>query len=327
MAKGLDCGTGNFVVIDEKGTRLQRNAFLTIDQQLTTKKQLKLLGVPFVEVDNRLHIVGKRAFEYAQVFGTKELRRPMSHGVLNPLEQDALPILRLIIGGLLEEPQKPNEQVVYCIPGNPIDETRHTDYHSDVLKEIIESFGYKARPINEAVALGIDSLKDNQLTGITMSMGAGMCNIAIMYMGMSALQFSVAKGGDWIDENVARDCGIAKAQAQYIKETGDYTIDPSSKKERTREQQAIKSYYESLIRYLLANIAQQFESREMPNFPNEVPIMIAGGTSMVNGFIEVFKDQFQQKQFPLKINTISLSKEPLTAVARGCFTDSELEGD
>jgi actin-like ATPase involved in cell morphogenesis len=325
MAKGLDCGTGNFCVVDSKGIRLQRNAFLTIDQRLTTKKQLKVLGVPFVEVDNRLHIVGRKAFEYAQVFGTTELKRPMAHGVLNPLEQDAFPILRLIIGGLLEEPETPGELVVYCIPGTPIDQEQGTEYHSDVLKSIIESFGYTAHPINEAVALGNEGLKEAMLTGISVSMGAGMCNVAISFLGMSALQFSIAKGGDWIDENVSRDCGIPRAQAQYIKELGNYTIDPKSTVERTREQQAIKSYYEALIRYILANIARQFESREMPNFSNDVPIIIAGGTSMVNGFIEVFKDQFQQKQFPLKISEIKLADEPLTAVARGCYADAVLE--
>lgn len=324
MSKGLDCGTGNFVVADNKGIRLQRNAFLTINQESTTTKQLKLMKVPFVEIDNRLHIVGKKAYEYAQIFGTSELKRPMSQGLLNPTEQDALPILRLIIGGLLEEPSG-TETVVYCIPGTPIDQERETNYHSDVLKNIIESFNYKARPINEAIALGLEGLKNDELTGIAISMGAGMCNIAIMYMGMSALQFSVAKGGDWIDTNVSKDCGISKAQAQFIKERGDYTIHPNSTIERTREQQAIKSYYEALIRYLLSNIASQFASREMPNFPQSVPIMIAGGSAMVAGFIDVFKDQFQQKQFPLKIADIMLVEEPLTAVARGCLLEANLE--
>ncbi len=326
MSKGLDCGTGNFVVADTEGIRLQRNAFLTIDEEATTTKQLKLMKVPFVKLGGKLQIVGKKAYEYAQIFGTAILKRPMSKGLLNPTEQNALPILRLIVGGLLGDP-KENEEVVYCIPGTPLDENRETDYHSDVLKNIIESFGYKARAINEAVALGNAGLVDDQLTGITISMGAGMCNIAIMYMGMSALQFSVAKGGDWVDENVSVDCGVPKAKAQFLKEQGTYTIDPKSDVQRSREQQAVKTYYEALIRYLLSNISNQFESKEMPNFPNEVPIIIGGGSSMVNGFIEVFKEQFQQKQFPLNVGEIRLVDEPLTAVARGCLVDAELGDD
>jgi len=146
-----------------------------------------------------------------------------------------------------------------------------------------------------------------------------------MYQGIAALNFSVGRSGDWIDENVARDTGVTKAKAQYIKEAGDYSISPTSVEVRSREQNAIKTYYESLIRYVLANIERQFTSISMPNFPKAVPIVCGGGTSMVNGFIDVFKDQFTQKGFPLEITDISLVKEPLTAVARGCFIDSEIE--
>ena len=325
--KGLDCGTGNFVCAAEKGIKLQRNSFLTIDKSTTTTKQLKLLKVPFVEIDNQLHIVGRKAFEYAQVFGNAELKRPMSKGLLNPTEQHAFPVLKVIMQELLGKPDNNGgaEKVVYCVPGKPIDQEREVEYHQDVLKDIIESLGYEARPINEAVALGLAGLADDGLTGIAISMGAGMCNIAIMYAGMSALQFSVAKGGDWIDENVSRDCGLAPAKAQYIKESANYTIDPESKKERNREQQAVKTYYEVLVRYLMANIAKQFESEDMPNFPNAVPIVVGGGTSMVNGFVEVFKEQFKQKQFPLEISDIRHVEEPLTAVARGCLVEAQLE--
>ena len=65
----------------------------------------------------------------------------------------------------------------------------------------------------------------------------------------------------------------------------------------------------------------------MPDFPSPVPIIVGGGTSMVNGFIEVFKEQFKAKHFPLAISEIRLVDEPLTAVARGCLLDAQLEED
>ena len=69
------------------------------------------------------------------------------------------------------------------------------------IKNIIDGYGYDVKVIEEAVAIGYEGLVDNNLTGIAISMGAGMCNIAVMYAGMSALSFSVARGGDWIDIN------------------------------------------------------------------------------------------------------------------------------
>ena len=137
--KGLDCGTGNYVAATKNGVATQRNAFLTIDKATTTVKSLKRLNIPYVEVNNRLQIVGKAAYEYAQIFGNKELKRPMAKGLLNPKERDALPILRQIISGLLGKPEVENELCVYCVPGKPIDSEQFVDYHEDVLKQIIES--------------------------------------------------------------------------------------------------------------------------------------------------------------------------------------------
>jgi actin-like ATPase involved in cell morphogenesis len=318
--KGLDCGTGNFLAADENGVALQRNAFLTLDSETTNVKQLKLMHVPFIQAGKRLHIVGKKAYEYAQIFNNKELRRPMASGLLNPTEQDAFPILKEIIRELLGQG---SGVVVYSVPGKPIDKEQNIEYHEDVLKTIIHSLGYEAKSLNEAVALAYVGLADDELTGISISLGAGMCNVAIMYAGMAVLTFSTSKAGDWIDENVARDTGTSRAKAQYIKEDGGYSL--IGNEERTSEQQAIKTYYEALIRYLLANIAKQFESTDVPNFPKPVPIVLGGGTSMVKGFLEVFQEQFKQKEFPINISDIRIVSEPLTAVARGCLIEAQLE--
>jgi len=318
--KGLDCGTGNFLAADKNGVALQRNAFLTLDSETTNVKQLKLMHVPFIQAGKRLHIVGKKAYEYAQIFNNKELRRPMASGLLNPTEQDAFPILKEIIRELLGQG---SGVVVYSVPGKPIDKEQNIEYHEDVLKTIIHSLGYEAKSLNEAVALAYVGLADDELTGISISLGAGMCNVAIMYAGMSVLTFSTSKAGDWIDENVARDTGTSRAKAQYIKEDGGYSL--TGNEERTSEQQAIKTYYEALVRYLLANIAKQFESTDVPNYPKPVPIVLGGGTSMVRGFLEVFQEQFKQKEFPINISEIRIVEEPLTAVARGCLIEAQLE--
>ena len=212
MAKGLDCGTSYYITATEDSIKKQRNVFLTVDGDANqVKRMLKRQRIPFVEKGGKVHIVGQHAFNYAQIFSTTELKRPMSSGLLNPKEKDALPVLNAIIGELLGK-SKGKETCVYCIPAKPIDQTREVSYHEDVLKQIIETYGYDVKVIEESVALAYEGLVDNDLTGIAISMGAGMCNVCVMYQGMSALSFSVARGGDWIDENVAADCGCTKAK-------------------------------------------------------------------------------------------------------------------
>ena len=333
MAKGLDCGTSFYIAATEDIIKKQRNAFLTVDGEVSqVKRMLKRQAIPFVEKAGKIHIVGQHAFNYAQIFSTAELKRPMKSGLLNPTEKDSLPVLNAIIGELLGD-AKDSETCVYCIPSKPIDVQREVSYHEDVLRTIIEQYGYSVKKIEEAVALGYEGLVDTQLTGVAISMGAGMCNIAVMYQGMTALSFSVSRGGDWIDENVSMDTGVPKAKVTNIKETSK-TLDLSSGtysdiyEEGTEEANvliAIRSYYGALVNYLLTNLKVQFEGVEnVPNFPEPVPIVLGGGTSLVGGFLDVFNEQFDQNDFPIPVSEITLIEDAHTAVARGCLSEAQL---
>ena len=333
MAKGLECGTSYYIAATEDAVKKQRNVFLTVDGDANqVKRMLKRQKIPFVEKAGKVHIVGQHAFNYAQIFSTTELKRPMSQGLLNPKERDALPVLNAIIGELLGKAKK-DETCVYCVPAKPIDQTREVSYHEDVLKQIIEQYGYDVKVIEESVALAYEGLVDNELTGIAISMGAGMCNICVMYQGMSSLSFSVARGGDWIDENVANDCGVTKAKVISIKENSqNLDLTKSSINDIYQEGSdeyniinAIRSYYGALINYLMTNLAHQFNNAEsVPNFPNPIPIVFGGGTSLVKGFLQVVGEQFNQDEFPIQISDIKLVEDAHTAVARGCLSEAEL---
>lgn len=325
---GYDAGTSHQISASGAGVDIQRNAFLTIEKGSTTKKQLKRMKIPYIEIEGQLHLVGQDAINYANILPNSELKRPMAKGMLNPLEADAFPILRHIISTLIGGGASPGSIVCYSVPGTPIDDDREVNYHSDTLKEIIESLGFRAIPVNEAHALGLVGLKNDNHTGIALSFGAGMMNACVVYKGISALTFATTKSGDWIDQNVSKDTGISVAKAQKIKEGQDYSISPNSTNRLNREHNAIKSYYSSLIRYTLANIANQFNNSEnTPVFPNEVPIVIGGGTAMVPGFIELFKSEFTQSDFPIPISEVRIVEEPLIAVALGCLEEAKMEGE
>ena len=333
MAKGLDCGTSYYITATEDSIKKQRNVFLTVDGDVgQVKRMLKRQRIPFVEKAGKVHIVGQHAFNYAQIFSTTELKRPMQSGLLNPQERDALPVLNAIVGELLGK-AKGKETCVYCVPAKPIDQTREVSYHEDVLKQIIGGYGYDVKVIEESVALAYEGLVDNELTGIAISMGAGMCNVCVMYQGMSALSFSVARGGDWIDENVASDCGVTKAKVISIKESSsNLDLTKSAINDIYQEGSdeyniinAIRSYYGALINYLLTNLKHQFENAEsVPNFPNAIPIVFGGGTSLVKGFMDVVGEQFNQDEFPIPVSKFTLVEDAHTAVARGCLSEAQL---
>ena len=333
MSKGLDCGTSFYISATENSIKKQRNAFLTIDGDASqAKRMLKRQNIPFVEKTGKVHIVGQHAFNYAQIFNAAKLRRPMKSGLLNPDERDSLPILNAIIGELLGK-AKENEVCVYCVPAPPIDQDRRVDYHEDVYKTIIEGYGYQTTVIEEAVALANESLVDNNLTGITISMGAGMCNICVMYAGITAVSFSVARGGDWIDQNAATDCGCSVAKVQNIKESSnlldlsDGAINDIYQEENTDYNilHAIRSYYSVLINYLFVNLIKQFEgASNTPQFLEPVPVIFGGGSCMVKGFLDVVREQFDIDKFPISVSEFKIVEDSHTAIARGCLSESQI---
>ena len=193
--------------------------------------------------------------------------------------------------------------------------------------------GYDVKVIEESVALAYEGLVDNDLTGIAISMGAGMCNVCVMYQGMSSLSFSVARGGDWIDENVAADCGVTVAKVIAVKEnSSNLDLTKSAINDIYQEGSdeyniinAIRSYYGALVNYLLTNLAHQFNNTEnVPNFPESIPVAFGGGTALVKGFMEVVNEQFNQDDFPIQIKEFTLVEDAHTAVARGCLSEAQL---
>jgi len=319
LGKGLDVGTANLAaaVQNSEGgitVTVERNAFLDIPSDVYSKSMLTKLKVPYVVHNNKLVVIGEAAFELANVFG-RETRRPMQDGLISPNEQDALPMMKMIIQKLLGEPRVQGENCYFCVPAPSLDVDNNVVYHQGLFESLINKLGYEAHAINEAHAVIFAELAEQDFTGIGLSFGGGMANACIAYKSIPCLSFSVARGGDWIDKNVAHVLGCPRSKATHIKERGIDIRDP-----KTREEEAVSIYYRSLISYVLQNIKQRFESgQNMPSFNQPIDIACAGGTSLIGGFIEVFRDEFAKIDFPIPVGRIFRSEEALTAVAKGCL--------
>ena len=319
LGKGLDLGTANIaaaVQYDEGGItdNVERNAFLDIGSDVYSKNMLTKLKVPYVVHNGKLIVIGEPAFELANVFG-KDTRRPMADGLISPAEVDALPMMKMIINKVLGEPAVPNENCYFSIPAESLDVDNNVVYHEGLFSGMLAKMGYAAKAINEAHAVIFAELSECDFTGIGLSFGGGMANACVAYKSIPCVSFSVARGGDWIDKNVANVLGVKHSKATYIKERGVDIRDP-----KNREEEAVAIYYRNLISYVLQNIKNRFEhGQNMPTFPDPVDIACAGGTSLVGGFLEVFRDEFAKIEFPIPIGRIFCAEDGLTSVAKGCL--------
>lgn len=320
--KGLDVGTANLLAAtqDANGNvvvKSQRNAFIDIEQNDFTRNMLTKMGVQYVILNNKMIVIGDPAFDLANIYN-RETRRPMADGMISPKEADAMPIEKLLVDRLLGPPQKKGEICYFSIPGAPLDFDMDVTYHKGMFKDLLGSLGYQAKPIHEGYAVVLSELDDDEelpFTGIGVSCGGGMFNICVAYQAIETLAFATTRGGDWVDQNVARVLGLKGSRATALKEKGVDLRNP-----RTREEQAIDIYYRELIRYALTNIADRFSNKQdTPNFPAPVDMVFAGGTSRIGGFIDVVRDELGKMDFPIPIRDVKRAEDPLTSVARGCL--------
>jgi len=330
-ASGLDVGTGNCVSATSKNNiasfKLERDAFFEIEKTISTVSMLSKMQVSYVECEDKknVQIIGNEALRFADFFN-KECKRPLSHGVISTREKSALTIIKLILKNLLGEPVVEKENCYFSVPAKPIDkEDYNVVYHENVLKSFITSFGFTAVPMNEALAVIYSNLEEDDYSGIAISWGAGMTNLCLAFKGVTETdhQFSLARGGDFIDSCAAEAVGLKSSRITVIKEAGVDLLNPQN-----REQTAIKIYYENLIKYVCDGLEKKLnQSDNIPNFDSPIPIVLSGGTAKAINFDKLFEQEIMSRNLPFKIKEIRKAKDQLNAVAAGCLLNAMLNSN
>lgn len=331
MSKGLDVGT-SFIVLSQKIAHDTikykdfRDAFYIINpaNPIASKMIEKgLSGKVFVkDTDGSFIVLGKDAIEKA-IEKNESANRPMYRGIISPKEKHSKKILSFILKEVVGKPSSENEKLVFCVPAQPIDQEDDdfdVSYHEDVVMSVLKSCGYNAKSINEAEALCYAELEDDDYTGIGLSWGAGMVNICIMLNGESILTFSTTKSGDWIDHMSAIAVSETDGLVQLEKENGKFKVGETNINPILA---AVSSYYERLIDYTTKQLVVALsESKSLPRFKNPLTIVVAGGTSQADGFVEMFQKKLVENKFPIPLKVVRQAEDPLHAVSKGCLIAS-----
>lgn len=329
---GLDVGTSFIVLSKETDNGIEykdfRDAFYIIKPTtpVATKMIEKgLAGKVFIkDSDGAFILLGKDAIEKA-IERNDTAKRPMFKGVVSAKEKDAKRVLAFILKEVVGTASEPNEKLVFCVPAQPIDqedEDFDVGYHEDVVKTILSECGYSARPINEAEALCYAELEAENYTGIAISCGAGMTNVCVMLNGEPTVVFSTTKSGDWVDRMSAVATGEPDSVVQAEKEAGGFIVGEPNDNPILG---AIAAYYDRLIDYTTKNLSAALANhKSLPKFKEPLTIVIAGGTSQAQGYIDHFSKKLTENGFPLPVKEIRHAIDPLHAVSKGCLIASKV---
>jgi len=324
---GLDVGTSFIIASSYDGDEIIfndfRDAFYVIkpNTPIAAKMVEKgLKGKVFIkDEDGSFVILGKDAIEKA-VERNETARRPMYRGVVSVKEKEAKKILAYILKEVVGKASKKGEKLVFCVPAQPVDQEDDdfdVGYHEDVVKAILSEVGYDARSVNEAEALCYAELEDTDYTGIGISCGAGMTNVCVMLNGEPTVVFSTTKSGDWVDRMSAVATGEPDSVVQVEKEGGGFTVGEPNENPVLS---AVASYYERLIEYTAKQLSFALSGhKSLPKFKDPIRIVVAGGTSQADGYINKLNEKLLESEFPLPIEVVKHAEDPLHSVSKGCL--------
>ncbi len=324
MAKGIDVGTMNIISSRQDGNETvfvqQRNSFVEVEYSDMAEQMLSRSDVLHIRKDDKVYVVGDDALNFANIFNT-ETRRPMQTGILSSDESSAIPMIKLITEQVVGEPQQPNELLYYSSPADPVDSDLSTLYHEKTLESMLGDMGYRPEPINEGMAVIYSELAENNFTGLGISFGAGMTNVCLAYYAVPVMKFSIARGGDWIDEQTAQATGTPVDKVTRIKED-DFVLDFQT--DVGGVEGALAIYYENLLDYVIENIATEVDEEDVEE-GLDVPVVVTGGTSSPDGFEELFDEHLKDANLPFSISGVQSVADPMYSVASGALVAARSE--
>ncbi len=341
LISGFDIGTGNLVcakVNEDSQIEINsiRDMFIFVEDSQISSSEMASSKLDFItqldengEIDFHA-VVGEDALKLANIFNSK-INRPMSKGMLSPSESNAAPIITAMIKNIINE-EVTGGQVVFSVPSQPCDteEIAPLHFHTEIFKQIFKNIGFTdVIPLNEGQSIIFSECSSENFTGIGISFGAGQVNICLSYKGALIFAFSVGRSGDFIDSYAGQATGMIPNKITSIKEKPDMSIknpvNSNTHKKEKVARQAIAFAYQQLISYVVEHIEEQFkENADSIDLDEPIPIVIAGGTSLIGDFVDVFKEKFSEiKDFPIEISEIRHAKDPLSAISLGCLIYSQ----
>ena len=325
-AYGLDIGTSRIVSIkrgdDPAGVESvnQLNAFIAVSETKFLKDMLVKNRMTHTKIRDEIAVLGYDAQQFANTFNS-EIRRPMKKGLITPDETYAIPVMKEIISLVLPKPKEVAQPLCFSVPAPEVGIEADLVFHEGVLKKYLVGLGYKVKSITEGLAVVLSELANDNFTGIGISMGAGLCNVCFSFLSLPVIVFSINRGGDDIDTSVARVMHETVNRVRIIKEESlDFTRTPKSNLEN-----ALIIYYDDLIMTLLTTLASILSRAEkLPRLNQSIPIVLAGGTCLPNGFKMKFEQLLKEVRMPIGISSVRLARDPLRTTAMGALVSASV---
>jgi hypothetical protein len=136
-------------------------------------------------------------------------------------------------------------------------------------------------------------------------------------LSVPVISFSIPRAGDFIDAQAALVTGDVANRTRVHKEQAAFSLHGMN---GDRVNNALSVYYDEVIEGLVKSLKENISAaQKLPRLTQAIPLVLAGGTVIPEGFQERFRTALQSNELPVKLSEVRVSTEPLNATARGAL--------
>jgi hypothetical protein len=320
MSIGFDVGTYKLTCAkrgtgDEIRYKTQTNQFATLPIGGGHFDTFFRSNSPLIERENVAYLIGDTIVDTEF-----EIKRPLVEGILNQQEFNSYKILQTICHNLINKPNE-KETVYYSVPGKTVNRFIDVNLQKDILLDVFRSYKVEGKTIvphhiNKGLAIVFAELGLSQRTGIGISFGAGLINFCYSVFGAEVNSFSVADAGDWIDQQVSKATNTPLIHVRKAKHNIDLTVPPINEIDKL-----IHLHYQLMIDNFVSILKKETISI---NSSQPVDIVVVGGTSSPNGFVELIRNTILKMKLTFPVGNVYRPDDYLYTVARGCLVAADI---
>jgi hypothetical protein len=318
---------------DELVSRRCRSIAASIRESDARRRWLDFTNVPYLRAEDYLVVPGSAATEADELFETIP-RDLLPAGVIPIADPVTRQVISALVESLLPWSEHRGEICCYAQPGEPLDganDDSPLERRMKFFARLIHLRGYHPVPLNPATALVLAELSEPGFSGIGVALGAASCEIAVVHRGNQIARGRLARGGRWIDEQLALRIKMYRRDSQ-----GEQILDVEGarlRKESTSlnaagddDSRLVANLYRNLIAELVEVASETLVSdSRIALLPAPLPIVCGGGPARIDGFGELFHAEIDRQQLSVVVAGPRLVNDHEYAVARGCLIRAELE--
>ncbi|MDA1014393.1 MAG: hypothetical protein O3A00_08070, partial [Planctomycetota bacterium] len=203
----------------------------------------------------------------------------------------------------------------------------------EFLANLVRLRGYQPLVLNAGMAAVLANNADRSFSGVGIDFGASTCDASVAFLSEEIAHCNVRKGGNWIDETLAREFDEFAWDSRGNKyldtdsvATWKESLSESVWNKRTPREKRLAELYEQL----LTEFAEEFTEliRRTPRaqeLQQPITLVACGGTARIVGFEDLLKGVLRAAGFPLQIGDVRVVTDSEYTVARGLMINGELE--